>query len=185
MEDENPYCAPENVGAILPRRTPGAAHKLAWLWVGWTAVFLVNLPEPFFFCTEVVSKHGAAGMFVAAAVLFLLGGGISAARRNLGLALVFGGVPVGLSQIFPVLHFAALLIALGLGQFMGVAEFQEPVGHRDLIGQATSELGGFVVTIFMGGMLMGAALLLGMLIRAVAPIRKRSGATPDERRYLN
>lgn len=171
MEDENPYRAPEIVAAAMLRRTPRAGLKLGLLCVGWTLIFLINLPEPLSMLSEGVYEHGAAGMFVAAAVLFLLGGAVCTAQRNLGLTLVFGGVPVGLSQVFPILQFMAELIAIGIGEAMGVVEYIGEVGHRDMVWRAASELGGFAVTFLTGGLLMGAAIAFGLAIRAVLPGR--------------
>ena len=172
MEAENPYRAPQNVAAAMLRRTPRAGHKAGLLLVGWALAFLINLPGPRFMLSAGVYEHGAAGMFVAAAVLFLLGGAVCTAQRNLGLALVFGGVPVGLSQVYPILQFVAELIAISIGEVLGVVEYIGEVGHRDMVWRAVGELGGFAVTFFTGGLLMGAAIACGLAIRAVMPGRK-------------
>lgn len=170
MEDANPYQAP----ASLEGETPLAPGRLpVRLLAGWTALFLLNMPLPLLFAGEVTRNHGRSGVFVASAALWLLGCWVCVAQRKTGFALAVGGAPVALSQIVPFLQIMAGMVALTAGEF-----FQQIENKDDALGQVVSEPGGFLLTMITGGLLMSAALVLGLLMRALMPARWREGASP-------
>jgi hypothetical protein len=170
MQDANPYQAPVgfegNEPVAATRRLP------IRLLVGWTAVCLLNMPLPLLLAGEVTKHHGRTGMLVASATLFLVGAWVCVAQPKLGLALVVGGAPIALSQIVPFLQIMAGLVALAVGEF-----FQQVENQDDVPGQVVSEPGGFILTMITGGLLMGAALTLGLLMRALIPTRWRECAS--------
>lgn len=173
MNDANPYQAPARVEGETPPLS--AARRIPKrLLAGWTAVFLLNMPLPLLYGWIFTQNHGRAGMFAAAATLLLLGGWVCVTQRKLGLALVVGGAPLALSQIFPLAQFMAGLVALIIGDF-----FRQVENKDDTVGEVVSEPGGFLVTMITGSLLMGAALVLGLLLRALMPARWREGASPD------
>jgi hypothetical protein len=172
MEEANPYQAPASVEGETP--PPPAAGRLPMrLLAGWTAIFLLNMPLPLLFAGEVTRNHGRSGVFVASATLWLLGGWVCVAQRKVGFALAVGGAPVALSQIVPLLQIMAGIVALTVGEL-----FQQVENKDDAVGQVVSEPGGFLLTMITGSLLMGAALVLGLLLRALMPARWREAASP-------
>lgn len=173
MEDANPYQAPASLEAESPQ--PSTAARLpVRLLAGWTAVFLLNMPIPLLLGGEVTKNHGRFGMFVAAATLLLLGGWFCVSQRKLGWSLAIGGVPIALSQLVPFLQMIAGIVALSIGEF-----FQQIENKDDALPQVVGEPGGFLLTIVTGSLLMGAALALGLLMRALMPTRWRERASGD------
>src|SRR5207248_2227495 len=107
------------------------------------------------------------GMFIAALLLLVLGYWACAGARKIGLALIVGGVLVGLAQVFPMLQVVAGMVGMGIGRAAGQVE----AGHEGLPGNVSSEVGGFIVTLSTGGLLMIASVILGVLLRMMTPKR--------------
>lgn len=174
MEDANPYRAPSSIEPEAPGPPIAERRQLLRLLVGWAAVCLFNMPMPLLLSWDLTRRHGRGGMAAGAAALLFLGGGICAAWRKFGRALVIGGIPIGLSQFLPILHLMAGLVALAIGERLGRVKNDDAV-----VMEIRSEFSGFVVTMVTGTLLMAAAILAGLFIQAVAPSRWRKAATRD------
>jgi len=155
--------------AEAPDRPPG----LAWL-----IVFLANLPIPLMLGWIFTEKQGRIGMALAIVLWWLMGHLVCRLSRGFDLALVTGGMLVGLTQFFPFLHLKAGAWSLFVGSKLGqVAAF--PLGH-DSPGDFTvlTELGGFIATTLTGGILIAVALACGAVLRAITPGPSRTHPKP-------
>ena len=90
-------------------------------------------------------------------------------REQLGQALVRGGVGIGLAQLIPVLQLMAGLVAMDVGRLLC------QVDGNDI----RSEPGGFIMTTVTGGLLMCAALVLGLIFRVIMPGRGHDIVSSD------
>ena len=141
--------------------------------LAWLMVFLANLPIPLMFGWIFTAKHGRLGMAAAILLWWLMGHQICRTSRGFNLALVTGGLLVGLSQIFPILQSQAGAWSLGIGSKLGQVK---PVHGEEFM--VLTELGGFLVTMLTGGILIAVALACGSVIRAITPGPSRSHPKP-------
>jgi hypothetical protein len=96
-------------------------------------------------------------MGMGAAVLALGSAGLVLCQRpgRFRLALVIGATAVGLSQVVPVLHIVAGVVAIETWEFASGANVNVTTGR------GLSEVGGFAVTVMTAQPLILAALLFG------------------------
>jgi hypothetical protein len=156
--DDNPYAAPEAVSGIA---ATGAGMRIGVRWaVVWTLVFAGNLVVPLLFGWDMTEGAGRVGMALAVPLLWLaglLGAGRSARCRPAAIA---GGICVGLSQVFPLLHFATGVVSLGVTkQLLWGPPILGEVGGPRLA--SVSE--GFLATLLTGGLLLVAAASCGLV----------------------
>jgi hypothetical protein len=157
----NPYLAPQYSEAGLAKE-PGFEGKNAMrLYVAWPVVFALNLVMPGLFGLMSTDGAGRVGMLVGTCFLLVCGFWICSSARNIGFALVVGGVPVALSQVVPIIQMVAGTLAFAFAEALGL------VGPGGAMGTATSAAGGFVLTLTTGGLLMAAALVAGLALRAL------------------
>jgi hypothetical protein len=159
--DDNPYAAPEAVA------TAGAQEGRAerpWT-ILWTAVFVVNLFVPLLFGWGLTSQGGRIGMTLAAAVLLGVGFLVGGRSRELRHNLTAGGILVALSQFVPFLQVLAGLAGMAvverlLGLHIGP-------GSEDGTISPPSEVASFLFTLITGGLLIAAAVVIGLVARMV------------------
>lgn len=127
------------------------------LLTGWCIIYGLNLIVPLYFGIGFTQSHGRLGMGVA--VLLMFGAGCCAVRRlpSLGRAINIGGLLVAAVQIFPILQVAAGFIGILWASNMGL----------EVDGPHASKFGGFVATVFTGGILIAVALLIGSVVLGV------------------
>jgi hypothetical protein len=166
----NPYQSPGSDTAPRPSlpADPGASRRLKLAWCG---VFLANLCAPLWFGWLMTERGGTLGMFASVSVLFVVGYWVCAIRETVAKALVVGGVAVALTQVFPILQIAAGMAGLLLAAVMGLLQWPEP---EDVFPSVTNDLRAFVVGMTTGVLLMGMALVAGLVIRALFGGRSKS-----------
>jgi hypothetical protein len=166
----NPYASPtsDTVDSSGEGRSDDESAKR--LYVGWLAVFAFNLIVPLFMGWGMTERQGRTGMVLAILVILASGLWICRSARQLGFALVVGGVAVALSQVFPILQVMAGILGFALANGIGlVADIPTPAG--DAL-NADTVVAGFVVTMTTGGLLLAASIVAGLAIRAVLPLRR-------------
>jgi hypothetical protein len=162
--EPNPYQSPVAETAPPQAAVEGASKRI---YLAWSAVFFFNLGVPLLFGWGATEKGGRIGMFAAAFVMLVVGCWLCASAQRFARALIVGGVAIGLAQILPLLQILAGGVAFRLVEVSGL-EGPAP----DLQG-LTSEASGFVVTMTTGALLMAAALMVGLAIRALFSARWR------------
>ena len=140
-----------------------------WTFGAWIFVFAINMAVPLLFSASITEEHGKVGMLLAIAAFLASGCFLCAYHRELALALIIGGVIVGLTQLFPVPQILAGWIGLVIAKAVGLADFHDAEGSPRLM----SELAGFVVTLVTGGILIVDATFIGIAIRWLAARRRR------------
>ena len=81
--------------------------------------------------------------------------------------LIVGGMMTAVSQVFPILHLILGVIALGIAGRLGSATPGDDVP----IDKISSELGGFFVTLLVGGGLLICAGAIGLVLGWLLPAR--------------
>lgn len=154
MSDQiNPYRSPEQVGNVL--RPAGRADQMdTWAMAAWPIVFGMNAIVPALFGWSVSVEHGRLGIALAAAALLAKGWLLCWRRPAWARLLMMGSIPIAVTQIFPIVHFAVGVFALIAAEALGLGHPSPP--------QLKSELAGFVVTLL--GMLLAGAALVGALL---------------------
>ena len=142
---------------------PGENLK-SWRSAGnWAIVYILNLPICLFLGWGATQGSGRFGMFAGIVLLFALGLWASNLSRLLDLALIVGGIVVGLSQFAPI---AQLLVGgFCVNIVAGLSETNltpDPPTLRRFEG-------GLLATLATGGILMTVALLIGLFIRLITP----------------
>jgi MFS family permease len=180
LDEHNPYEPPKT--AMGPTAPLEQANRRVQMWTfgTWIFVFAINMAVPLLFSSSMTEEHGKLGMAIALLASVACGCFLCAYHRELALALIIGGVLVGLTQLFPILQFLAGIIGTAVGQALGLAEF----GNDERGPRVTSELGGFVVTLVTGGILITAAALLGMAIRSLIARNRKRRSRPPEAPFL-
>jgi hypothetical protein len=160
LDDFNPY-APPAVADAPAHRTAGASRrgrlKICFAWV---AVFFFNMAFPLSVAWSMTGKTGRIGISIAGLVLIAAGCWICAKYRKVGILLVIGGIPIGFTQVYPVLQIIAGVVGLGVGQVLGLIVKGDDA-DRNL---GITELGGFIVTSITGGILMTISAGSGILV---------------------
>lgn len=130
----------------------------------WSLLFVANLILPLGFGSQFIKAHGRTGTMLATALIFI--GGLClcwwgpVVARNLRI----GSVVTALSQIFFVLHVVLGLIALEVTDQFGLM-----LNAADGVGEANSQLGGFILTMIVGGSLLGCAGGIGAVFGLLMP----------------
>src|SRR4051812_20466042 len=107
--------------------------RRAW----WSGIFAVNLIMPLLFALSFVAGMAWIGVFLAVAAYWLAGMRVCRDRPRMAKSLVIGGGLVGLSQLCPILHIGAGVLALGV-----ISPHQEVFPFASKIGV----FGGFLAT---------------------------------------
>jgi hypothetical protein len=163
----NPYQPPLGdaaneriVTAVDSEASTVSTSRTGRLVLWWLVSFAVNLIIPVLFGSEVVVEHGIWGGAFAVAGTALLG--IQACRWWPGFMrrINVGAVLVAISQLMPIVQLIAGLIAISIAEKVGLARAEE----GQLVQQANSELGGFVITLVTGAILLGVSLIVGSLL---------------------
>lgn len=114
---------------------------------------------PMMFGLSILRDTGRTGLAVAACA-FLIGGCLVCYVSNAwGRRLVFGTLLLAFTQFLPILQIMAGLFAI---EIVGKLNMNFDAGLQDMP-QATSELAGFLLTVFTGLPLATIAVVLGSL----------------------
>jgi hypothetical protein len=162
--DDNPYAAPLSQTGQSDALGRGAENREA-LHVPWALVFLGNLIAPMMFGWGTTGSGGHVGIILAVVLLWWLGYHFVATYRMVRGPLLAGGLCVGLSQVFPLIHMMAGIVGVGLASKV----FHEgpPGQHPDLKLTHLTEPGAFLATLVTGAQLMVAAWVFGLLLRTI------------------
>jgi hypothetical protein len=180
-EFENPYRAPAS-DAVAGVARSGRIDGLAF--AAWPAVFGLNMVLPLFFSTVVTEHHGRFGLCIASFVLLAGGWALCAVSASTARKVILGAALVAVTQFFPVLQIIAGSVSMGIAQSFQLVEGGggDPDLDEQDIPQITSELGGFIVTMLVGGILLTCASLIGLALGPVLPERwLKSNAKATER----
>jgi len=171
LDDRNPYASPQSLTADSLPTTDASDRPSRWVYLVWTIVFVLNLAVPLLIAWTLSNASGRIGMFVAVAVLYLLGSWVCTAHyRHLGVSLIAGGLCVGLTQVFPLLQIIAGSVSFAVATRLGQVDGR----NADLPGNVDSAAAGFIITMTTGVLLMAAALVIGLPLQAIASRRKLS-----------
>lgn len=167
---ENPYRAPESDTTAGVIRS-GDLDRNAFIM--WAIVFGLNMVLPLLFSVELTQHHGRFGMCAASLVLFIAGWVLCALSARTARKLILGAAIVALTQLFPILHVVAGSVSIRIAESFQLADGGG--GDPDLdeggFPEITSELGGFMVTILVGGILLTFASIIGLVLSFVFPQR--------------
>ena len=171
MPDANPYTPPAEVdlaGSLAQSEPSVSPRKLRNLLVAWPVVLGLNLIVPLLVASELLGTRGWTGVVVAIVVNLLVGFWLCHVLPGLMKRLIVGAAVVALSQLVPVLHLIAGMIAFVVGESIGLIEESELNGPE--IGTAIS---GGVLTTLTGGVLMVASIAIGSVLVLLVGLRKR------------
>jgi hypothetical protein len=137
--------------------------RSGWSWFGgWTLLYAANLIVPLMFGSSITADGGRAGMWLVVATLWAAGFAAGYRWGEMRRALAVGGILAALTQIYPLPHmFAGLLALAAWRRLAGEAPNEYP--HDTL----HSDLGGFAVTLMSGGLAMVFAIMVGFLLISV------------------
>lgn len=134
--------------------------------IAWSVVFAANLVVTLILGWPMCGPDGKVGLALAVAGYWSLGILGLAGEKRWGRALVYGGIPVGLSQFFPMAQIYAGIFATGVWSRLAPG-LQHPIFHGSGFGLPL--VGGFVVTGVTGALLMTAAFLIGWVLLKMFP----------------
>lgn len=163
-DEPNPYQAPQSDAAQAPQFADLPTKGKKRLYVAWFFVFALNLIVPALIGWQMTEDGGRIGMLAAGMLLLAVGYWICAVARQLGFALVVGGVAVALSQVFPILQMTAGIVSCALAEAMGLYSSGDDVNP---LGTVAGDVGSFALTLITGGLLMAAALAVGLALRVL------------------
>ena len=121
--------------------------------VGWTLVFLANLRVPLLFGWGLTDWGGRIGMFAAIGPLYLVGRESCARVRGMNSVIIWGGMLVALSQVYPMVHVFAGGFAFRTAGNLGLM-----TNEWDVDGA----LAGCIVTLLTGVVLFAIAAVAGL-----------------------
>jgi hypothetical protein len=164
-DNSNPYRPLDSI-----EETPSDENQVsegldAVAFVAWPVVFGLNMIVPLAFGWDLARDHGRMGVCIAALFLLVAGWILCLRQRSIARKLILGATVTALSQFFPVFQFLAGIVAFAIAVSLGVAADGSDDGPIEI----TSELGGFVVTVLVGGMLLIGAAITGLLLGLVLP----------------
>ncbi len=179
-ENDNPYQPPGPIHEdVTAGRALDAERTPYGLMVIWTVLFSLNLIIPVLFGAPMIQQHGAIGM-LAAVMLFWIGGGVVCLRaRQAAVRMMFGASILAATQLLPIIQMIAGMLALKLTQQAGLIGDAPDHTPFPLI---TSELGGFVMTCIVGGMLVTLVAGLALLSALIFPDQRNPSAAKVSRR---
>jgi hypothetical protein len=157
----NPYDPPL---ATLPDDTMSVQHQddkpNRNHFIVWPIVFALNLIVPLLFGGSMLRERGMIGLSVAVAFFLIAGWYICYMSPFISIRLLVGAGITAISQLFPIIHVLAGLIAVATLSKLGLATDENDVG----IGTISSEAGGFMMTMITGSIIAAFALIVGFLV---------------------
>jgi hypothetical protein len=168
LDEHNPYSPPKSAETRSYQIGDGGDRGTTTILVAWFAVFVVNLIVPLLFGLMVTTSGGRIGMAIAVIVFFAAGCWICANFRKIGNLLIIGGIPIGLSQVLPILQMFSGLVGNAICHALRL---------MDEFGETPKELGGFLVTLITGAILMTASAGSGFVIQRFVLDRWRARHT--------
>jgi hypothetical protein len=130
----------------------------------------MNMALPLLFGLEVTRHHGLIGMCVASLLMLIVGWLFCMLKPAAARKLVLGSLAVALTQVFPILQIIAGSISIGIAQSLHLA-MQGGDDPEFGIAGINNELGGFVVTMFVGIILLSCAGMAGLVLGQVLPAK--------------
>jgi hypothetical protein len=169
MDEPNPYEPPKSSEPEFHYATDSNPPSAKMLVVAWVAVCVFNLPIPLLFASSIAKDVGRVGMSMAVLALLAAGCWICANARKVAVCVIVGAIPVALSQLFPIAQMFAGLIAMSLGQALGLVV----LGNDEFGDHFVNEFGGFIVTLITGTSLMMLSAGVGFLLQRFVLARRR------------
>ncbi len=149
---------PDFAGRIGP---PKGFARGGWALVGgWAGVYALNLIVPLPLGWTMTDAAGRVGMVLAVLTMLATGGYACLGSRKAGVTLLVGGGILAVCQFFPFPQILAGMIGIAAARAMGLTTGGE--GHGMEV--VNSVLGGFVATTLTGGILIVAALSMGIIL---------------------
>ena len=173
----NPYQPPAEIEEEPANRAPQRELDYFSFWF-WPFALALNLIVPLMFAWGVTSRNGRIGMFLGIG-LILAGGWIvcyyysSIARRMIGSAVL-----TAMTQVYPIPQMLAGMIALSV---VNLLESHQPDEMDRGLPMMHTELGGFVATMIVGGLMLIFAFGLVMLFELVSPSKQRDSRSKPQR----
>ncbi|MBA4192617.1 MAG: hypothetical protein C0467_32010 [Planctomycetaceae bacterium] len=121
-------------------------------------VFVANLIVPLFLGWEATGDGGRVGMVAATAVVLLLTLLVVPKWSELRMILVAGGIFTAVAQTLPLIQIIVGIMSVQTVRHLG---FVQEYGYR------LTELGGFLATLLTACMMLAAAFMSGVFLRAV------------------
>jgi vacuolar-type H+-ATPase subunit I/STV1 len=173
-EPDNPYAAPQ--ADALSRRTLFQALAAEAFW-SWLLIFLINLPVPVMFGWEVCSPAGRQAMVVTLVLLFGCSAWFVGSHAWYRVRLICGGIMVAVSQLFPLLQIIAGSLGIWFVEKYGINPPRQPLDDGDVRFPKfdMNVPAAILLTLFVGGTLLLAALIIGTIFRL------DSGNLPEEK----
>lgn len=161
----NPYASPESSDASAAQDGRIARQIDKFAVIAWPIVFGLNMIVPAMLGWNMTREQGRMGMFAASGVLLALGWWVCLVKNALARRLIVGSLLTALSQFVPVLQIGAGVAAVALASQLELAD----IGFANA--ENVTELGGFVITFVVGGILIACAGIAGLIAGLVLPQR--------------
>lgn len=152
----------------IPNASPSKLRTWQWAWL---LVFLGNLPVPLFLAIGAVRNGGYLGMAASLFLFWLVGYRACSQSPFFAKRIVIGGAIVGMFQVWPLPQLLAGITGLALAE-----ADQEEYFTNTL---AISEWQGFLATSITGGLLMSAAVVIGVIATGIAKLLRISEPSID------
>lgn len=145
------------------------------LFKNFSQMFVFNSFVPFFFVRVLTAQSGRIGMLTAILTLFCVGWCLCAFCPRIARRINAGAALTAVSQCVPLIH-----ISLGLWACERFGQVQPSLKvalhGRHMEVTSMSELGGFLVTMIMGGVLISAAGLFGTWFYSTVNLPQRGSS---------
>jgi hypothetical protein len=166
MTELNPYESPQIVDAPIRFRNREIPLTLLVRFIGWTAVYLLNLILPVLLGWAITNDEAKIGCLTTIVFFYGLGLWASLIKISYFKKLILGGFIVGVLQCCPILHLGFGVIANAIVESAGHATPAPPPTIQDGIREPSivnSVIGGMMMTLLTGGPLILIAVVLGAL----------------------
>jgi hypothetical protein len=164
VSDPNPYQSPQP-SSHGPSLSSAPQKGGTIVFGAWVIVFLFNMGMPLFFALSMTGPSERIGMFVAALLLFVAGLLVCRENGHFAWSVIAGAIIVGISQAVPVLHVIAGLVGFQIAAAFGFTLD----GNADRADRSAGVGGGLIVTLVVGGILLGASTGIGVILRLITP----------------
>lgn len=155
----NPYRSPDSSQHDEAIGTAESSGSVIRDLICWPMLFGINMIIPLLFGWSTLQDHGKAGAAAATLLLLSISLAVLLSDRVWKRRLYLGGFLVSLAQLFPVIHLIIGMISIEIVQSFRLGVF----GTDTEPDHVTSEAGGFLIVILVGGSLLLAASLCGWI----------------------
>ena len=153
----NPYRSPDSPQKDQVNGTVEGSGNVLRDLICWPILFGINMIIPLLFGWSTLRDHGKAGAAAATVLLLSISLAVLLSDRVWKRRLYLGGFLVSLAQLFPVMHLIVGMISIEIVRNLRLGVF----GTETEPDHVTSEAGGFLIVLLVGGSLLLAASLCG------------------------